>query len=91
MILFNVTFVTKNGLRTLVTPAQGRYMKKTREEADQDLKDLLANNTEDRLAEVFGKQALGTFRVDPFDCYDHGDPKSVYVGCDCDPKTICVP
>lgn len=79
MILFNLSFIDKNGLRTLVGPAQGRYMKLTREEAEGHLKDFLANNTEERLVSIFGKQAIGTFRVDAFDCWDHGDPKGIYV------------
>lgn len=79
MILYNVTFVDKLGLRTIVGPAQGRFMKKTREEAEQYLKDLIANNDEDRILSIYGQQSKGTFRVDPFDCYDHGDPKGIYV------------
>jgi len=78
-ILFNITYKTKDGLRTMITANQGRYMKRTREEAEQALRDTLANNSEERLASIFGAQAIGTFRVDEFDCYDHGDAKGVYV------------
>ena len=79
MILFNVSFIDKNGLRTLVGPAQGRHMLPTREAAEKWLSAFLANNAPERLASIFGDQALGTFRVDPFDCYEHGDPKGIYV------------
>jgi len=32
-----------------------------------------------RLLSVCGEQSVGTFRVDSFECYDHGDPKTIYV------------
>ena len=79
MILFNVTCIGRNGLRTLVGPSQGRCMKATREEAETLLTAMLASNSEEQLASIYGGQAIGTFRVDPFDCYDHGDPKGIYV------------
>lgn len=79
MILYNVTYRQKDGLRVLLGPAQGRRMKLTRAEAEDWLKALLENNSEERLASVYGEQAIGTFRVDPFDCWDHGDPKGIYV------------
>ena len=79
MILYNLSFIAKNGLRTIVGPAQGRCMKATREEAETALRNLLANNSRERLVSVFGEQAIGTFRVDSFDCWDHGDPKGIYV------------
>lgn len=79
MILYNISFMNKNGLRTLVGTNQGRFFKKTREEAESHLHDFLTNNTEERLASIYGAQSVGTFRVDPFDCYDHGDAKGIYV------------
>jgi hypothetical protein len=79
VILFNVTYKSANGLRVLLGPAQGRFMKKTRAEAEESLKALLTSNSQERLAQVYGRQALGTFRVDPFKCWDHGDPKGIYV------------
>jgi hypothetical protein len=57
-------------------------MQKTKEDAEAYLVTLFATNGEDRLVEVCGEQARGTFRVDPFDCYDHGDPKGIYVDGD---------
>lgn len=77
--LFAITCIGKDGLRVLIGPAQGRFMKSTRAEAEEGLRQLLANNAESRLAEVYGKQAMGTFRVDEFECWHHGDPKGIYV------------
>jgi len=87
MIKFNISFMDKNGLRTLSGPNQGRYFKDTREEAEKHLRDFLTNNSEERLADIYGKQAIGTFRVDEFDCYDHGDAKGIYV--DIGPQEPC--
>jgi len=79
VILFNITCVAKDGRRTLCGPNQGRYFKATRAGAEQALRDTMANTGEDRLVEIYGKQSRGTFRVDAFDCYDHGDAKGIYV------------
>jgi hypothetical protein len=79
MILFNISYVGKDGIRTLFGAAQGRCMCKTREEAEQKLRDIITTNGEDRVVEIYGEQSRGTFRVDPFECWDHGDPKGIYV------------
>jgi hypothetical protein len=76
---YQVSFVDKLGLRTLLGPAQGRCMHPKREQAEQHLRDLFANTGEDRLVDICGAQARGTFRVDAFECYDHGDPIGIYV------------
>ena len=78
MIKYNISYIAKDGVRTLMGPAQGRYMKDTREEAKQCLKALM-ENSEEKLIEIYGPQSRGTFRVDEFDCWDHGDPKSIYI------------
>lgn len=79
MIRYNTSYMAKNGLRTLCGPNQSRFFKNTREEAERALCDIMANTDEDRLVEIYGKQSLGTFRVDAFDCYDQGDAKYIYV------------
>ena len=78
-VLWQVTFVGRDGLRTLVGPAQGRYMHETPLEAEGALRALLATNDEARLVQVFGPQSCGTFRVDPFPCWAHGDPIRIFV------------
>jgi len=77
--LYQVTYTAKNGLRILLGAAQGRHMHPSREDAEAFLSVLLQNNQEEKLASVFGPQSRGTFRVDSFECYDHGDPVSIYV------------
>lgn len=76
--LFNVSFIDKNGLRTMLGPNQGRYMKATREEAETHLADLM-RESEERLVDICGTQSRGTFRVDAFTCYAHGDAVGIYV------------
>lgn len=79
-ILYNITCIATNGLRTLIGPAQGRCMKKTRKEAEDELFEMLTSNSIGRLIEIYGKQAITTFRVDEFDCYEgHHDPKHIYI------------
>jgi hypothetical protein len=82
MILWNISFIDKNGLRTMLGPMQGRFMKQTRAMAEKHLKDIFTYTGENRLVEICGEQARGTFRVDAFDCWNHGDPKSIYVAED---------
>ena|SRR5579864_760169 len=77
--LWNVTYVNKIGLRTMLGPKQGRCMKNSRQEAEEYLAAVMKNSGEQRLVDVCGEQARGTFRVDEFECYPHGDPKSSYV------------
>lgn len=86
-VKYNISFMDKNGLRTLCGINQGRFFKDTREAAEQAMRDIMANTGEDRLVEIYGKQAIGTFRVDAFECYDSGDAKGIYV--DEGPKEPC--
>lgn len=72
--LYNLTFITASGARAMVGARQGRHMKATREEAESYLAEFLKNNSEERLVSVYGKASIGSFRVDPFECFDHGDP-----------------
>jgi hypothetical protein len=87
MIKYNISYMAKNGLRTLMGANQGRFFKDTREDAEQWLHVILTNTGEDKLVEIYGKQVRGTFRVDAFSCYEHGDAKSVYI--DEGPKEPC--
>lgn len=77
--LYNVSYILPNGLRTIMGPAQGRHMKATREEAEETLAAILANNSPDRLLSIFGPRFIETARVDAFECYGHGDPVGIYV------------
>ena len=76
-VMYNVSFLDKNGLRCLLGPNQGHRMYENRESAEGFLRALLENTGEDRLVDVCGPQSRGTFQVAAFRCYDHGDA----VGC----------
>jgi len=77
-IRFALTHVDKHGMRALTYANQGRNFFNTKEAADKRLADTLANNSEERLADVFGPQSIGTFEVRPVECYDNGDAVGVY-------------
>jgi hypothetical protein len=74
-----MSFVDRCGYRVLVGPNQSRFFRNAREDAEKMLEDFVKSNTEDRLKSIFGPQAIGTFRVDAFRCYQHGDACGVYV------------
>lgn len=78
-VLYNVSCVGKDGLRVLFGANQGRYMHETREGAETFLAALMTNTGEDRLVDIMGERARGTFRVDAFRCYASGDAKGIYV------------
>jgi len=75
MIRYGITYKAKDSLRTLFS---ARHLKATPEEAQATLDDFLRESA-DRMVQVCGEQSRGTFRVDPIDCWDHGDPKGIYV------------
>jgi len=87
MIRYNISYRSKDGLRVLLGPNQGRFFKDTQKEAEEYLRDFLENNSADDLAELYGPQALGTFCVDAFVCYVHGDAMHTVV--DEGPKNPC--
>ncbi len=76
--LYNISYIATSGLRTMLGPAQGRHMFESAQRATAFLIDFLENGGLDRVTQVYGPQAVGTFRVDAFECYDHGDPVSIY-------------
>jgi hypothetical protein len=75
MIRYNVTYKNKDGNRQLFGPNQARHFFDDRGQAESYLAVMLRNNSESLLALVCGEQAIGTFRVDEFDCWDNGDAK----------------
>lgn len=79
-IRFGVTCIDIDGNRKLAVPAQARHLYDRREDAEEWLRAVLARpDNLDRLRQIHGPQALGTYRVDPFDCWEHGDPKGIFV------------
>lgn len=78
-IRYMVTCVGKLGLRQIMDSQQGRNTHATIEEAREDLKNVLTNNSEETLISIFGPQCIGTFRVSPIECWPgHNDPKGIY-------------
>lgn len=70
-----VTHMGRNGMRTLASPAQGRFTYATREEAESMLKAMLSNNSEDTLRSVYGFP----LEVRACECWpEHFDPKGIY-------------
>jgi hypothetical protein len=78
-VRFQVSYITRDGLRQLLVPAQGRRMFITLEGAEAWLGTFLVNNTRERLQSIYGEAAIGTFRVDAWECWSHGDPKGIFV------------
>lgn len=76
---FNISFINKHGDRVLLGTNQGRFFKETREEAEKALQSMLTPENEGRWRDIYGEQAVGTFRVDPFECYENGDATGIYV------------
>lgn len=70
-IRWNVSFDGRYGVRG-VLGFKDRYMLDTFEEAVQHLNSL-TNTPEDQIAKVFGRQAIGTFKVESYNCVV--DPK----------------
>lgn len=79
MIRFAITHVAKDGNRTLSDHAQGRYMYATHHEAAQHLSDILSANSKEKIANVFGPNALKTLAIREVECWDNGDPKETVV------------
>ena len=81
VIRYVVTHMGKDGLRTLCGPAQGRLTKETREEAQELLDNMMANNRMENglLAGVYGPP----LEVRAAKCYPgHFDPIGVYFDTD---------
>lgn len=90
-IRYVISHMNKDGMRAMTYAQQGRNTQATREKAEQDLKDLLTVNTEDRLMGIFGTQAIGTFEVSAVECWDgHNDPKGCWVKEELNPGQVCL-
>ena len=76
---FAITHINRDGMRTLSCPNQGRNHRDHKEDADKLLEVCTLNTASDLLAQIYGKQAVGTFEVRPVKCYDHGDAVGIYV------------
>ncbi len=71
------TYVNKDGMRTLMRPAQGRFTFGTVTEAQGWIVAVTTVNTPDTLRQVWGDNPR--FEVRPCECWPgHFDPKGVY-------------
>jgi hypothetical protein len=76
--MFALTFVNRDGVRTLMKANQGRHHFDEREAAQAALDALVANNKRETLAEVWGEQAVDTLAVREVACYAHGDAIGIF-------------
>lgn len=77
-ICYVVTHIDRHGMRTLTFANQGRNHRRTAEEAQHHLDEILKHTSEETLRQCYGPKAIGTFEVRPVECYSHGDAKRVY-------------
>jgi hypothetical protein len=76
---FYVSFVNIQGMRQILkTGFRDRAGAQILYEA------FINDNDKDRLAMIYGKNAIDSFRIDEVECYESGDPKSIYIS---DPET----
>lgn len=75
---YAVSFINKDGMRQ-VWSMQGRSLRDTREEAEAQLAAVFecGVNHADTLRRHYGDVNL--VRVDPVECYAHGDPCGLYI------------
>ncbi len=78
VVMYAVTHINKDGMRTLSFGNQGRNHYSTGEGAASRLQTLMIANSSERVASTWGAQAVGTFAVRPVVCYHHGDAKGIY-------------
>jgi hypothetical protein len=76
-IRYAITCICKEtGFRKLAHANQGRYHFDKKEDAEEMLRNILKNNCEATLKSVYGD--ITKMRVDPVECYDHGDAIRYY-------------
>ncbi len=78
-----VTHIDRDGMRRLSFACQARNTFETEQEAQDSAARLLPANGAQRLLELFGNQALGTFRASRVECWRMqdgriGDPRGIY-------------
>lgn len=78
MIRYAITHINRDGMRQITGANQGRYFKKTMRAAQKEARDIMKNNTPEKLASIFGKQSVGTFEARAVECYETGDAKGIY-------------
>lgn len=75
---FVITHINRDGIRQLTGANQGHRFSDSKEYAEKMLEDLIESNSDKKVSEVFGSQAVGTFEVREVECYQTGDAKTIY-------------
>jgi hypothetical protein len=81
MTRYAITCIHKDGERKLIFDAQARHLYDDQIGATAALEAFMRESGE-RLVVIYGEQARGTFRVDPFECWPNGDPAGIYAKSD---------
>lgn len=77
VVRYVATYVKGDGMRTLMTAAQGRYTYATAEQAQAWVDAVTGNNSADAVRQVWGENPK--FEVRACDCYPgHFDPQNVW-------------
>ena len=72
-----MTHVNRDGMRTLIGPAQGRCTYATEAEATAHMQAVTSNNSADTIKQVWGDKPA--FEVRPCECWaGHFDPVGVW-------------
>lgn len=91
VIRYVISHINRDGMRKMTYSIQGLNTRGSKEEAQKDLQNLLANNTKDNLIQIFGEQSIGTFEVSAIECYDgHFDPKGCWIRESINPGQVCL-
>lgn len=70
-----ITYDAGDGTRRLAFPAQGRYTFPRREDAEYLLRGMRQNNSEERLASLYGSKGGASLGVTEVECWpEHNDP-----------------
>ena len=75
---FVITYINQNGQRQLKGTNQSRFHSLTKSEAEQKLDAFINSNTLKDIVLYYGKNSIGTFKVQEAECYPTGDLKSIY-------------
>ena len=75
VLRYVITHINKGGMRTLISPAQGRYTYLTAEEAQTQINAIMENNSRDTILSLFGLPLEVRF----VECWaGHFDPKACW-------------
>lgn len=85
-IRYVVSYINKDGMRQKL---KGNTLS-TKDLAKEALKAVLENNTRELLIETFGEIAYETLDVSAIDCWEHNDPKGIWIDEELNPGQECL-